>query len=510
MKHLYLHVLVFISGAAVLALEILGTRILGPFYGVSLFLWSALITVTLAALSVGYALGGRWADRAPQLSRLCAIMAAAGVWVLFIPWLKYPVLTLTEPMGLRVAVLIAAFILFAPPLTLLGMVSPYAIKLKTLSLAEVGRSAGNLYALSTIASVLSALATGFLLIPNFGVRRLTVSIGLLLLASAVYGLIAHKALRTKIATVLLVLAGSLGLWAAASTQADPSLGVKAVAESPYAELRVVDTAAGRHLLIDGGIHTIVDTLFFDSVFPYVAVMEAAQNVFENPGRALLLGLGGGSLAKNYVLAGWSVEAVEIDPAVTQMAVTHFGLDSSRVRIHHMDARQFLRGAKAQYDLIMVDAFGSSAIPFHLVTQEVFGMMKARLAPHGMLALNIETVGWYHALTGALTKTLQQHFTHVLTLPINEPPSRLGNLILFARDQEPLLVRELERNYQEANYRSGPSYTKVHAWDNRFTANTKHAPIFTDDLNPVEVWSEEINFAARKELHGYFGNSRLSW
>lgn len=510
MKHWYLHVLVFVSGATVLAVEILGTRILGPFYGVSLFLWSALITVTLAALSVGYWLGGRWADREASLFRLCSVIASAGVWVLLIPWLKYPVLTLTEPLGLRAAVLAAAFVLFAPPLTLLGMVSPYAIKIKTASLAEVGRAAGNLYALSTIASVLSALATGFLLIPNMGVKRLTLSLGLLLLLSAAYGLLTGKSAKVKVPVLLLLLASGVSFWFGAQSRPKPELGLRAVAESAYAELRVVEAGGNRHLLIDGGIHTIVDTLNLESTFPYVAVMEVAQHLFTRPGKALLIGLGGGSLVKSFVRAGWSMEVVEIDPVVTQIAVQYFGLDTSGVRVHHVDGRQFLREASEHYDLILVDAYGSSAIPFHLVTQEAFGLMKARLAPNGVLALNLETVGWYHILTGALTATLQQHFPHVLTLPIAEPPNRLGNLILFACERELALVRELERDYLNEDYRFSPAYYKVHGWDNRFIAGTKQAPILTDDLNPVDIWSEEVNFVARKELHNYFGEQRVGW
>src|SRR5712692_9929871 len=104
MKNIYLYFVVFIGGVAVLALEILGTRILGPFYGVSLFLWSALITVTLAALSLGYAVGGYWADKNASMARLCVPIACAGVWMMVIPWIKHPFLWLAEPLGLRIAV----------------------------------------------------------------------------------------------------------------------------------------------------------------------------------------------------------------------------------------------------------------------------------------------------------------------------------------------------------------------------------------------------------------------
>jgi hypothetical protein len=140
---------------------------------------------------------GGWADKNATLSRLCALFAGAGAWLLLIPWIKKPLLLLMESFGLRFAVLASAFILFAPPLTLLGMVSPYAIKLKTASLTVVGRTAGNLYAISTVASVVSALLTGFFLIPNVGVTRLTLAIGALLVITAATGFIAEKKLKLK-------------------------------------------------------------------------------------------------------------------------------------------------------------------------------------------------------------------------------------------------------------------------------------------------------------------------
>ena len=124
MKPLPLYLAVAISGASVLALEILGTRVLGPFYGNSLFLWSALITVTLAALAIGYALGGRWADQGATPKRLGMLLALAGAWVLLIPILRKPLLLATEPLGLRAAVLAGSVGLFFLPLLLMGMVSP--------------------------------------------------------------------------------------------------------------------------------------------------------------------------------------------------------------------------------------------------------------------------------------------------------------------------------------------------------------------------------------------------
>lgn len=505
MQAAYLYFLVFVSGGAVLALEILGTRVLGPFYGVSLFLWSALITVTLAALSVGYAVGGRWADRGPTIQRLAAVVGAAGLWTLLVPLLKRPVLVLAEPFGLRFAVLVAAFLLFAPPLTLLGMVSPYAIRLKASSLGIVGRSAGNLFAISTIGSVAAALLTGFVLIPAVGVNRLIQLIGFTLLGAVAAGFVFDSRMRGKpVAAGLLVVAGLVSLFALPSAAPEPGEGLIAVRQSPYAEIRVVDSKGLRHLLIDGGVHTIVTPGTWESQYPYAAVVGLTRHFFEAPGRILLIGLGGGSVVKDFASHGWEAEAVEIDPVVIETAQRHFGLQPWEGRVHLADGRRFLINNETIYNLIVMDAFGSSSIPFHLVTEESFGLIADRLSPDGVLAINIESPGWDSQIVRSFGATLETQFEHVLVLPAYRSATDLGNMVLMASRREFSLRTPLQR----ALARGAERY-RIFAWDNRFKPRTKDAVRLTDDLNPVDLWSERINLTARKDLHEYFRDG-LSW
>ena len=185
----YIYLAISVSGASILAVEILGTRILGPYFGVSMLLWSALITVTLAALSLGYAAGGHWADRRPSLVRFAVLFLAAGIWLAAVPGIRGPVIAAARPLEHRASMFLVSFILFFPPLAILGMVSPYALKLRAKSAGEVGRAAGDLYAISTLASVAAALLTGFIFIPSFGVSRLMAAIGIILIATGVLGLL---------------------------------------------------------------------------------------------------------------------------------------------------------------------------------------------------------------------------------------------------------------------------------------------------------------------------------
>jgi spermidine synthase len=506
MRHLPLYTIVFVSGAVVLAVEIVGTRVLGPFYGVNLFLWSALITVTLAALSLGYALGGRWADRSPRYSVLGTSLAVAGVWLLATVWLKRPVMLAVEPLGLRAAVLASAFILFFVPLALLGMTSPFAIRLRAESIGQVGRTSGDIYAISTIASVVASLGTGFYLIPVLGVNRLIAVCGAALIGAA---LIAFRAGRARDAgagaAVMAILPFALGSVASRSPIANVGAptGLAYHAQSPYADLRVVDWENVRLLLVDGGTHTIVERQNFTTVFPYAMVMDIPKHMFDAPGDAVLVGLGGGSVARNYYRAGWRVDSVEIDPFVARIAEEYFDCQPDSSNVSVMDGRQFFLTTDKQYDLVLLDAFGSSAIPFHLVTKEAFALIKAHMKTGGVLAMNIEARTWHDILVHSLAATLKENFAHVVALPIAEPENTLGNLILLAADRPLELDESALGDLYELlphPYQHEVAVQQHHAWQNRFEPSIAGMPVLTDDKNPVDLWAEAINQAARQQMH----------
>lgn len=509
-KFWYLYLVVFVAGVSVLAVEILGTRILGPFYGVNLFLWSALISVTLIALSIGYLLGGRWADKGPKTDRLCYLMIGAGLWLLLLPVIKKPLMNLAEPLGLRLAVLTSALFLFAPPLTLLGMVSPYSIKLRTARLEEVGRTAGDLYAVSTVGSVVSALLTGFVLIPNVGITRLTILIGILLLATSSLGLILEKKKVSGLLISSVIWLGCLSaFWLVPSETPQPEDGLLAIKQSPYAEIKVLDIENRRYLLIDGAIHTIVDPDTWESFFPHVAVIDLTRDFFSQPGEMLLIGLGGGSIMKNFAEENWKATGVEIDRTVIQLAGDFFGLQASEGKVYCQDGRQFLLSQEDTYDLVVMDAFGSSFIPFHLITKEAFGLIASRLNEDGILAINLESTAWNDLLVRSVTATLKSHFSLVQALPAHHDSEAFGNIILLAanrplaRTEPPPQAELLPREYLQSM-----DYHRDYAWKNRFDPDIYEAPVLTDDLNPVDLWGEAINLNSRKALHQYFRSSDL--
>jgi spermidine synthase len=238
--------------------------------------------------------------------------------------------------------------------------------------------------------------------------------------------------------------------------------------------------------------------------PYVQVAELAAELFAQPGEMLLVGLGGGSAARTFRRNGWHTDAVEIDPLVVEVAKNHFGFLPGDATVTIDDGRRFLAAARREWQIVFLDAFGSSSIPFHLVTTEALGLAKSRLVPDGVLMLNVESVGWNDILIGGLGATLHQHFKHVLALPIAEPPTKLGNVILLASDRPMEISDEALGNPLDVvtePYLHWRAVLRNHAWDNRFDPNG--GPVITDDLNPSDVWAERINRVARRELLTFF-------
>jgi spermidine synthase len=345
-----------------------------------------------------------------------------------------------------------------------------------------------------------------------GVSRLIFLIGAVLIFSAAIGLVFNKNKKDiSIAAASLIFIASMLVLYAPAEVANPERGLLVVEQSPYAEIRVLDMENKRHLLIDGGVHTIVDPESYETHYPYAAVMDMTQDFFEKPGKLLLVGLGGGTIVKNFAREGWQVDAVEIDPVVSKIARQYFGLQASEGRLFHMDGRQFLMNYNEKYDIIIMDAFGSSSIPFHLVTRESFGLIASRLNPKGIFAINLESHGWESLIVRSLAATLKHHFSEALALPAHGQTEGLGNMVIFAANRKLELQLEKPRwKIPPREYLQSLAYRKEFAWKNRFEPDIRYAPVLTDDLNPVDLWSEETNLIARKTLHSYFRETRMSW
>jgi len=441
-------VVVFVCGAVVMAFEMVGSRILAPQFGTTVFIWGSLIGIVLGALSLGYFVGGRVADKWPSFFLLGGIIAVAGLIVLIVPlyapacnqWIsKSAPERSSNP-------LFASVLLFFVPAVLLGMVSPFAVRLQARSVATVGNVAGRLYALSTLGSIAGTLLATFWMIPSFGTSNLTRGLGITLIVVSMLAIVPWVMRRARTGRVVGAGVGLMGAFVLC-TVPSPSFiplgdGEKLVAEvdSPYQHIGVVLIPYGRdenqewtvRMVFDEYIESEVyvefpgaakyDTevrgVWLDPTFPYVhwrrrrlvsaddfevrLPYESAAKYTDmlhlpflfNPDakRALIVGGGGGVVPTIFRNDYPELETtvVELDPHVVRVAERYFGFEpqGERTRTIIQDGRVYMRDCTEHYDIIILDAFTGGRPPFHLLTREFLQLVKARLTERGVVHLNI--------------------------------------------------------------------------------------------------------------------------
>jgi predicted membrane-bound spermidine synthase len=392
------YVVVFLSSACTLVLELVAGRILAPYVGVSLYTWTSIIGVVLAGITVGNYLGGVLADRRPERSTLGGLLLASGaasLVVLLLVALIAPAPLSGVPLLLRILVLAAG--IFFLPSALLGMIAPVVVRLSLDDLTHAGHTVGKIYACSALGSILGTFATGYFLIAWFGTRAIVLGVGLTLIVMAI---LFGGFWRPKWRLFALCASVAFEIWALDThgLLANPCN----VAESSYYCIHYRDDQYRGHpvrqLILDHLIHSHSDLqdptyIAYDYERLYAAV--TAQLAARQPAlRALFIG-GGGYTFPRYLEAVYpqaQLEVAEIDPAVTQAAYTHMGLGpDTRVRSYNRDARLVLDelgAAGGQYDLIFGDAFNDLSIPYHLTTQEFAEKLRRVVAPDGVYLANV--------------------------------------------------------------------------------------------------------------------------
>jgi spermidine synthase len=439
-SRLWLLATAFLTGAVVMALEILGSRLLAPVFGNSLFVWGALIGVILAAMSGGYALGGWLADRHRGAAVLAVLLLASGIWTFLLAWLGQPIMFrvsswVDDP---RWGPCLAASLLLAPPTLGLSGALPALLRLSIADMGHLGRHTGLMIAVSTMGSLAGTWGTAFYLLTWLGSTTL---IAVLAAIQTLLGLIwwgQAFAIRARVAGPVLGGLAVLGWLALHPFQVLPAPVYQE--DSAYQQVRVRDDDLFRYLILDRTLHAImwrVDPV--ELYLPYSHMMMAALAVAPAPQRALILGHGGGSLAK-WLAQRWptlAVDTVEVDPAVARAAEQYFGY--SLPANHHLyvkDARAFFRTTDARYDVIWVDVFARHLIPFHLTTEEFFAELRAHLNPTGVVAVNLASsaAGPDRQRTFAVVTTLRRVFPVIESYSIKGPwlsPSQAENVIFFA-------------------------------------------------------------------------------
>lgn len=424
----FLLICLFCTGLCSLVLEIVGTRLISPFYGSSIYTWSALITTTMVALSVGYAWGGRLADRDPHLTLFARMLAASGGTIAVVPILREPVLRATAPLGLLAGALAAAMVLVGPALVLLGMMGPIVTRLTATGAADAGRRSGDAWAVSTVGSVFGAALAGFVLIPMWPCTRILWLTAAVLLALGAWGawLSARRIPTASLAATAAVLV--LAVRAGSS----PHPAVLERVESLYGRVEVVDGGEHLFLLVNGTNQSQMDKKTGLSTTVYARSIQWARALRPKAERALILGLGAGLLPTALERTGLTVDSIEIDPEIVRAARKHFGY-APKGRTIVGDARAQLEALDERWDILALDAFGSESPPTHLFTAEAFTRMRESLTRDGVLAVNL--VSGLEGAEGrpwrATYKTLAGVFPNVRVFVGAQPAPGLFNVLFFA-------------------------------------------------------------------------------
>jgi len=462
MPLLPLYATVFLCGGALMGLELAGARILAPVMGNSVFVWGSVISSFMLALSIGYWLGGIIADRYGSRRSLGVVVACAGLLTVVSPLVAEAVLPATAELGPRLGPLVATTIAFFGPALLLATVSPIGVRAASASgLGHIGRSAGSLYAISTAGSIIGTLATSFWLIPALQTGPLIVGIGLLLAATALVTLALPaspapapfelRGRRWSTGTAGLVAAGIiLGAFvmtsiAAPGDVADDGSTVLFRRDTQYHRILVTEAKGERTLRFDRSRQTSVDvgdpTV---SLIRYPDYLHLALAVNPDAERILVLGLGGGALPARMLrdYPEVTVDAVEIDPVVVDVAKRYFALpEDERLHVYVEDARRYVQRTGERYDVVVVDCYHSDALPFHLTTQEFFEEIDAVLEPGGVVAYNIISAveGERSDLFRSLYRTAGTVWDRLWVFPVQADNGGHGldlnhNIVLLATDE----------------------------------------------------------------------------
>jgi spermidine synthase len=422
-----LPLLVFVAGMGSLGAEIAAVRLLSPYFGASTVVWANTIGVVLVALSLGYWLGGRLADRNPTLRGLCGIALTAAALLALVPFVADPLLDVavdaldSVSAGAFLGSLIGVLGLVAVPVLLLGAVAPYAIRLGVTTLEEAGRVSGRLYAISTAGSLVGTLSSALLLIPLVGTRRTFLIYALAIAVVAVIGLLPARrwiAVPVAIAALMALPVGTLK----AQTE---SGRVIYETDTEYQYARVIERDDGsrilelnegqaQHSLIRPG--TVLTGGYWDGmlVLPFAGLER-------DPRRVAILGNAAGTMARAYgrLYPEAEVDGVEIDAELSEIGERFFDMDNPRLTLHHEDARPYLRRTDARYDVIAIDAYRQPYIPFYLSTREFFELCRDRLAPGGAIVINIGHPEGQEELEKVLAATIGEAFTHVMRDPYDD-------------------------------------------------------------------------------------------
>jgi spermidine synthase len=470
----------FTVGAASLGTEIAAARLLAPWFGASTIVWANTIATVLVALAIGYWFGGRIADRDPSLQGLSRLVVLAAGLLAIVPFVAGPFLRVSVDAldsveaGAFAGSLLAVLVLVAVPVLVLGMAAPYAVRLSVARVEEAGRITGRLYAISTVGSLAGVFLSALLLIPLVGTRRTFLAFALSLALVAVPAL----GRRFVLAPVGVALLLALPVGTVKSTAGTRVLWDR---ETEYQYARVVESGGERRLELNEGqaIHSVyrpgrwLTGDYWDEmlVLPFAGARRPPRSV-------AILGNAAGTTARAYghYFPRARVDAVEIDEELTKVGRELFDLRGPRLRVYTADARPFLRRTQRRWDAIVVDAYRQPYIPFYLTTREFFALVRERLAPGGVVLVNVGHPAGSDRLEQVLSATMGAELPTVLRDPVKDT-----NVVLLATAGR----ASADRLRAAASSLPADLRPVADAAAGRLRPGVGGGSVYTDDRAPVE-------------------------
>jgi len=487
-----------LCGAAVMALELLGSRLLAPDFGSSIHVWGSLIGTFLAALSVGYWIGGVVADRYPFLAVLSIFVFVAAAATCALPFAAGPVTRWisTAVEDVRMGSLLSCVVLFMVPGAALGTVSPFLIRMSAKSVGTTGRAAGGIYAVSTVGSIVGTLATAFYLIAVLPVSRILLVVGALLWGVGIVLLAASRWSKAGIALVV-----ALGFLAVAQTppalaQAESWREVYR-ADTLYHNIRVVDENGVRYLMFGRTSQSALDLRNpTNNVFRYVDVFHLGPILKPDMKRVLFIGLGGGTGPSQFrrLYPELTIDVAEIDPEVVRIAARFFRFKTdSQLKVDVRDGRMFLRRTRNKYDMIVLDAYYADGVPFHLTTKEFMRLVWDRLTPGGILMANVigSMEGRRSELMRSQYRTILEAFGNCLYIPVLEEdekelnPFMRRNIMLISVKGRALSLDDVRAKVKSSNSPKKRILETIMAAVPSVPPKATNVPVLTDDYAPVD-------------------------
>jgi len=400
-----------------MATEMSASRLLAPYFGNSLYIWANLIGLILIYLTAGYYLGGRLADRRPEPRLLCTLTMAAAVAIAILPFIARPIMGLAIKgleqisAGAFIGSFAVTVLLFAVPVTILGMVAPFAIRLRVTGVETAGNVSGSLYALSTVGSIVGTFLPVLVLIPWIGTRNtMLVFAGALAAVSA-----AGLGRRLFAGAPLVILAGIVIPQGAIKPDSNSIFET----ESPYHYIQVTEKNGTRYLKLNEGwaVHSIYnpDRLLTGAYWDYFSVAPWFASA-GSPEKALVIGNAAGTIPRQltYFYPDIKIDGVEIDPDVVDTGKKYFDMNEPNLTLHVADGRPYLKTSDKIWDLIAVDAFRQPYIPFYLTTREFFRETSDHLSDRGVVMINVGKTPGDSAVADAIASTMRDVFPSVYT------------------------------------------------------------------------------------------------